>query len=162
MLCRARSSNNFRRGDRLPHMSLRVLGNVHQQAAYSRRQQLPPHSSRRFQVSRGERAHPTPGPLQRFAQFVEYRCRICTRRKFVFQRFQLLFAKLSPFGIGEQAIHTPSDVPQMKRNRSHAAGPCVELFNAEFNAPSFEIFTRKLQRVQHCTMHRGQFGQRSS
>ena len=149
-----RGANEFRRRDRLPDVSLRMICNVYQQSSERCWQGLPSHHSICFEICADKYSHAISSKLQRVAQLPE---NILGRRVGVHLRSQaghLDFRQLPPFRISQKPINAPRNMPDMKRGASHPGWSRIQLLSRQVCTPAREIFFGQLQRVQYCAMHR--------
>jgi hypothetical protein len=141
-------------------MPLRVIRYVHQQSAQCRRQSFLPDHAFHAQISRCQRPHAfsatRKGPFNLSEQCVTTHLRI----PLAFQRRNLRLSQLPFFRIGQQPVHTPRDVPQMKCNGRQSARARFQLLLCQRSAPFSQILLRQLQRVQNSPVYRRDVPQR--
>ena len=157
-----RGANEFRRRDRLPDVSLRMICNVYQQSSERRWQGLPSYHSICFEISADECSQAISSKLQRVAQLRE---NILGRRVGVHLRSQaghLDFRQLPSFRISQKPIDAPRNMPDMKRRASHPGWSRIQLLSRQVCTPARQIFFGQLQRVQHRALHRRNLRSRSA
>ena len=136
--------DQFRRGDSLPYVPLRVIRNVHQQSAQCGRQLFLPDHAFRSQVSRRQRTQPVSAARKSVFEFRKKFVATYLPIQFTSERRNLRLSQLPSFGVRQQPVHAPCDVPQMKRNRWQSARACFWLLLRQGSAPFFQILLRQL------------------
>ena len=134
-------------------MSLRVIGNMHQQSSKRRLQGLPAYNSTYFEISADKCSHAFAAKLQRAAQFRENISRRRVGLHLRSQAGQLVFTQLMSFGISEKSVDAARDMPQVKGHARDSDWACIQFFCGQVRTPSRQIFVGQLQRVQHRAMH---------
>src|ERR1700744_2265122 len=98
-------------------MTLRVIGHVHQQSAYTRRQLLLPHSARLVKITSCQSAHALRRQFQSLVEFHKERFPASAWVHLALQRRNLVIGKLMAFCVRKQTVEASRHVPQMKGNR---------------------------------------------
>lgn len=101
---------------RLPHVALRVVGDVYQKAAKCGRELLPADGSRLREIALGKCANSFACSGDGLAQFRKECVPRCSRLEFRLHARYLFGVQRIPFSISEQSVHAACDVPNVKCN----------------------------------------------
>ena len=149
------------RCNRLPDVTLRMIGDVHQQAGHRRGQFVSCPRSRLCSRTPGRTLALGPARGQCRIEFGEKRISPSPWIQFRFQSGQLVVRQVSPLGVGQQPVEASCDVAQMKCHRRQSGRTRIDLFIVQASAPALQVFFCQLQRVHDCPLHRGNFLQRA-
>src|SRR5580698_10181078 len=153
---------NLSRRDRLPHMTLRVIGHMHQQSANTRRQLLLSHSARLIKITSRQSTHTLRRQFQSLVEFHKERFPARAWVHLALQRRNLVIGKLMTFCVSQQPVKASRNVPQMKRNRREVKRSRMQVSLAQRFAPAVYIFQCQFESVQNSARYGWYFCQCST
>ncbi len=127
-------------------MPLGVFGDVNQQAGYGGRQHGSADSSACRKLLRLKSQQAFDGALNGRLKLLHG---IHRRQLLLLQRNQLIRSQNAAFGIGNQTVQAPRDVPHLEGGRRQTERLHVQRLCVQRTAPSHHVFARQFQRVQN-------------
>jgi hypothetical protein len=111
-----------------------------QQTAQGGRELPLAHGSESGKVARTERTHARCAPPERRIQLSEQFLACCARFDLPVDGRDLLIRQSRSLGVSQQAVETPRNVAQLKRNGRYPRRPCIQLSFCQSAAPFVQIF----------------------
>jgi hypothetical protein len=159
--CRQRL-HNFRSGDGLPNMALRVIGAVDQQSRNRRRQAIPANGTRLLPIRHRNRQDARCRRLQTPVELREQRIACARPGVFRAEGPALCFAERMAFRIGQQTIQAARYMQQVEGNRRQLERTSVNLRRGQRSAPAGDVLARQLQRMEYGALRGRMVRQRSA
>jgi hypothetical protein len=136
-----------------------MFGNMHQQAAESRGKPLSSNETRRFEIRTCKVPDPLVGAVDAAAKVPQQQMRQRTALRFPPQVSQLSLAQIAFVSVGQQTVHTPRDVPQLKCNRGQPNWSRIHFNASQVTAPALCILPSEFQRMQNRPDYRWNIGE---
>jgi hypothetical protein len=142
-------AGQFRSTNRLPYMTLDVLGNMRQQADHGGRQAFAPDFATLRKARRIESANHLFGISKSVVNTGQEIDAASARGRFLGgEHFQLLRSQLAPPEVHEQALRAPGDVPQVESDRPEAMRSGPDLLIRKAIGVSRQVLARLLERIK--------------